>query len=184
MRIIAGAARGTPLVVPHSGVRPTSDRVREAIFSSLAERLPGASVLDLFAGSGALGLEAASRGAATVSFVERSPQVIAALEKNIVNVQKNPLLKTEFRVLRGNVFRRLHKLNQQFSLIFADPPYGVAAQLLVSDGKLPPLLEASGIFVLESAKRAPAHGMRPIIWQVARENVYGDTRVTFLTHQR
>jgi 16S rRNA (guanine966-N2)-methyltransferase len=179
VRIIAGAAKGTVLAVPRGGnVRPTSDRVREAIFSSLGDRVTGASVLDLFAGTGALGLEAASRGAASVIFVERSPQAVAVLEKNVLSVRRSPGVKTEVRVLRGNVFRQLAKLNRQFSIIFADPPYGAAAQLLLADDLLPGLLAPGAVLVLESAKRDLLRIEAP--WQIGRENIYGDTRVTFI----
>src|SRR6202162_180441 len=83
MRVIAGSAGGIHLAVPRRGVRPTMDRVKAAIFSSLADQVIGASVLDLFAGSGGLGIEALSRGAASVLFVEEDRQSIAAIEKNL-----------------------------------------------------------------------------------------------------
>src|SRR5712691_9622988 len=83
MRVIAGRAGGVPLISPKNGVRPTMDRVKEAIFSSLGEMVKGARVLDLFAGTGALGIEALSRGAATAIFVDEDRQSIAAIEKNL-----------------------------------------------------------------------------------------------------
>src|ERR687887_365934 len=83
MRVIAGSAGGIRLIVPKKGVRPTMDRVKAAIFSSLGEAVIGANVLDLFAGSGALGIEALSRGASSAVFVEEDRQSIAAIEKNL-----------------------------------------------------------------------------------------------------
>src|ERR1700694_5980881 len=89
MRVIAGSAGGIHLTVPQRGVRPTMDRVKAAIFSSLADQVIGAPVLDLFAGSGGLGIEALSRGAASVLFVEEDRQSIAAIEKNLAKTKLN-----------------------------------------------------------------------------------------------
>ncbi len=174
MRIIAGIAKGMTLVAPRGDARPTSDRVREAIFSSLGERVVGATVLDLFAGSGALGLEAASRGASTVTFVENARASLDALEKNVSMFRRGREVTCEFRVLHADAFR-LPVLGGTFSLIFADPPYGDAAQKLLA---LPLPLASDGVFALESAKRnvlTPGEA-----WSVKREAVYGDTRVSFL----
>jgi len=106
MRIIAGLARGMPLVVPRGSVtRPTSDRVREAIFSSLGDRVVGASVVDLFAGTGALGLEAASRGARSVTFVEQNRAALQSLEKNVAEFVRRGGIEPV--VVREDVFRYL-----------------------------------------------------------------------------
>src|SRR5437899_5142491 len=114
MRIIAGIAKGMVLAVPkRAEVRPTSDRVREAIFSSLGDRVIDADVLDLYAGTGALGLEAASRGARAVTFVERS---VDAIQKNLTTFQRNRGVVCEFEILRGNVFAHLKRLGRQFQL--------------------------------------------------------------------
>src|ERR1700747_1084551 len=119
MRVIAGSAGGIRLVVPKRGVRPTMDRVKAAIFSSLANRVIGARVLDLFAGSGALGIEALSRGATSVLFVEEDRQSIAAIEKNLART------KLTGRVRQQDVFKFLRSadLPDGFDIIFADPPY-------------------------------------------------------------
>jgi 16S rRNA (guanine(966)-N(2))-methyltransferase RsmD len=174
MRIIAGIAKGMTLIAPRGDARPTSDRVREAIFSSLGERVVGTTVLDLFAGSGALGLEAASRGASTVTFVENARASLDAIERNLEMFQRNRNTTCKFRVLRADAFR-LTVLGETFSLIFADPPYGGAAQKLLT---LPLPLADGGVFVLESAKRdALTVGEA---WSVKHEAIYGDTRVSFL----
>ena len=119
MRVIAGSAGGIQLNVPSRGVRPTMDRVKEAIFSSLGEAVIGARVLDLFAGSGALGIEALSRGATSVLFVDEDRQSTMAIEKN--------LAKTKFRarVTGQDVFKFLKRYSstENFGIIFADPPY-------------------------------------------------------------
>ena len=181
MRIIAGIAKGMPLVVPRSGVRPTADRIREAIFSSLGDRLAGARVLDLFAGTGALGLEAASRGAESVTFVENARGALESLERNLKGFGRNRDVNCCFSVIRAEVKPQLHKLvnaGEPFSLIFADPPYGVAAQELLLDENLPWLPAGNGLFVLESAKREALSASKP--WELVRVAIYGDTRVSFL----
>lgn len=181
MRIIAGIAKGLPLAVPRSGVRPTADRIREAIFSSLGARVIGAGVLDLFAGTGAIGLEAASRGANSVLVVEQSRTALSAIEKNVAAFSKNPGAGCAINVARGDVFaklRQLHVADQTFALIFADPPYGDVANQLLADAHLPMVLAADGLLILESGKRDAVSVETP--WRLVREAVYGDTRVSNL----
>ncbi len=181
MRIIAGIAKGMPLAVPRAGVRPTADRIREAIFSSLGERVAGASVLDLFAGTGAFGLEAASRGAQSVLFVENAPAALKSLQPNMETFARNREIRCELSVHRTEVFTQLRKLaraDRKFSLIFADPPYGDTARSLLVDQNLPGVISETGILVLESAKRDALEVNPP--WELVREAVYGDTRVSFL----
>ncbi len=129
MRIIAGEWRGRPIRAPKGRkVRPTTDRVREAWMAALGDRIPGARVLDLFAGSGALGLEALSRGASEVVFVEKSHASLQSLEKNIEILGASP----RCRIVRSHVFRFLDQTETgAFDLALADPPYdrGFAAML-------------------------------------------------------
>ncbi len=181
MRIIAGLAKGMPLFAPRSGVRPTVDRVREAIFSSLGGRVVGARVLDLFAGTGALGLEAASRGAESVTFVENARGVLDCLERNLETFKRNREVSCTLSVISAEVepqLRKLAGLGASFSLIFADPPYGEAAQELLRDESLPRLPAGDGLFVLESPKREALTVSKP--WELVREATYGDTCVSFL----
>ena len=119
MRVIAGSAGGIQLHVPKRGVRPTMDRVKAAIFSSLGNAVIDAHVLDLFAGSGALGIEALSRGAASVFFVDEDRQSIAAIEKNLGKA------RFQARVREQDVFEFLKRFSssERFEIIFADPPY-------------------------------------------------------------
>jgi 16S rRNA (guanine966-N2)-methyltransferase len=121
MRIVAGRFGGRRLVVPKdSRVRPTADRVREAWMSILGDELPGARVLDLFAGSGALGLEALSRGAASATFVELNAPSLHALQQNIEAVAVNEAVT----VHRGDALRYAERLTSgEFDLVLADPPY-------------------------------------------------------------
>jgi 16S rRNA (guanine966-N2)-methyltransferase len=121
MRIVAGQFGGRRLTIPRdTRVRPTADRVREAWMSILADALPGARVLDLYAGSGALGLEALSRGAASADFVELNPPSLRALEANLAALQVGP----RTRVHRGDALRYAERLEPgAYDVAFADPPY-------------------------------------------------------------
>ena len=175
MRIIAGLARGLPLAVPRGdATRPTSDRVREAIFSSLGARVPDAVVLDLFAGTGALGLEALSRGAQSAVFVERARAALDCLAKNLAGLKPAPVAQ----VVRGEVLRELPHLTGPFTLIFADPPYGTDCGPVLEMVRHRGLLAAAGLFVLESAKRDAL--VFPANWRLHREAIYGDTRVSYV----
>lgn len=130
VRIIAGRWGGRRILVPPGArVRPTSDRVREAWMSILGPELQGARVLDLFAGSGALGLEALSRGAAHVTFVESEPRVLRVLRANLGALGAGP----DSQVVRADGIRFLHEAEpERYDLVFADPPYarGLADETL------------------------------------------------------
>ena len=180
MRVIAGSAGGIQLTVPQRGVRPTMDRVKAAIFSSLADQVIGARVLDLFAGSGALGIEALSRGAASALFVEENSAAVAAIERNLART------KLEGHVRKQEVFAFLRSAQGRdpFRIIFADPPYeksksgGEFTQLLLENVSLAEMLEPTGIFVLE---KRPGEKMRPTpLWEIIRAREYGATEVLFL----
>jgi 16S rRNA (guanine966-N2)-methyltransferase len=182
MRVIAGSAGGIHLTVPRRGVRPTMDRVKAAVFSSLADQVIGAPVLDLFAGSGGLGIEALSRGAASVLFVEEDRQSIRAIEKNLA---KTNLIG---RVRQQDVFDFLRRSSfaEKFRIIFADPPYEKTksgerfTERLLANAALAQLLESGGVFVLEKrpAERVPDTEL----WNVIRVKTYGATEVLFLRH--
>ena len=181
MRIIAGLAKGMTLAVPRTGVRPTTDRIREAVFSSLGGRVVGARGLELFAGPGALGLEAASRGAESVMFVENARGALECLGRNLEAFRRNRDVTCTFSVARTAVesqVRALAVAGESYSLIFADPPYGGPAQALLRDTTLPQLLASDGWFVLESAKRDTLAVSGA--WELVRGAVYGDTQVNFL----
>ena|SRR5947209_8239940 len=181
MRVIAGRAGGLALVSPKAGVRPTMDRVKAAIFSSLGDMVIGARVLDLFAGTGALGIEALSRGAESVLFVEQDRQAIAAIEKNLNKTRLSGRIRNVdvFEFLKNSVAR-----DDRFRIIFADPPYEKTqsgedfTQKLLSDPVLPTLIESAGIFVLE--KRPAENLPDTVFWNVSRQKTYGATEVLFL----
>jgi 16S rRNA (guanine966-N2)-methyltransferase len=181
MRVIAGTAGGIRLDVPKNGTRPTMDRVKAAIFSSLGAEVVDARVLDLFSGSGALGIEALSRGAASAMFVDEDRQSVATIEKNLAKT------KLQGRVRRQEVFELLKRasLTETFQIIFADPPYeksktgeGYTDKLLANQ-TLPRLLEPNGIFVLE--KRPSEVTPQTKSWHIVRRKKYGATEVLFLS---
>jgi 16S rRNA (guanine966-N2)-methyltransferase len=182
MRIVAGTAGGVPIFVPKGpDVRPTMDRVRAAIFSSLAELVPGARVLDLFAGTGALGLEALSRGAAEAVLIEKDARAIRTIERNLAATKVSGA-----KVIESDVFSYLDRLAPpgNFELIFADPPYAKKAgerdftPELLASASLHAALAPGGIFVLEHLPGAKLPlGTR---WECTRQRKYGATEVAFL----
>lgn len=177
MRIIAGTHRGTRLKEPANVTRPTSDRVREAIFNVLRHVTPDARVLDLFAGTGALGLEALSRGAASCLFVDNDSQALHCLRQNILHT-KFPATKT----LEGDAIRFVEgqRNPQLFDLIFADPPYfrsggpDFASPLLTAPLPLAP----DGIFVLEVEAERELPDALPFLTLIKRKN-YGKTSILY-----
>jgi 16S rRNA (guanine966-N2)-methyltransferase len=174
MRVIAGSAKGRRLVAPRGkGTRPTSDRVREALFSALQDRLPQARVADLYAGSGALGIEALSRGAATATFVERARGAHTAIKDNLERTG----LALDAAVIHGDVRTALrHGLpGGPFDIVFLDPPYTIddlelaeVLRLLVSS------LADGAVVIVERARRA-APPRWPESLRPGDERRYGDT---------
>ena len=183
MRVVAGRAGGIPLKVPRTELRPTMDVVKGAIFSSLGECVSGARVLDLFAGSGSLGIEALSRGAAWASFVEKDRRAAVVIEENLL---KTRLDGEPHEVRVGDVFSFLdrHGGGPRFDLVFADPPYAkvpgerdFTPELMASEG-LRRVLAEGGLFVLEfrPGDRLPLGSW----WECVRQRRYGGTEVAWL----
>jgi 16S rRNA (guanine966-N2)-methyltransferase len=178
LRLTGGQLGGRRLRAPRSGVRPTSDRVRESLFARLGD-LEGAAVLDLFAGTGALGFEALSRGAAALVCVERSRGTLAVLRANVVSLG----VDSSTRVMAGDAIaavRRLGRAGEQFDLVLVDPPYaseaaGGVLEALVEAGVLAP----GAVVVLE---RSRSHSL-PVVAGLGQldERRYGDTLITRFT---
>jgi len=205
MRVVGGLWRGRPLAAPAGrGTRPTSDRVREAVFDVLTalpearlagagEPLAGHVCLDLFAGSGALGIEALSRGAVACTFVERDRQARRVLEGNLARLEVSsarrrsdgapeaaPKGAPPARVVGADYRQALtadaHR-GERYTLLFVDPPYEMYAEIQpVLAALLQPVLAPRAVLVVETSARTRAE----LPWRVAREKRYGDTRVTFL----
>lgn len=181
MRVIAGRAKGTRLKVPKRVTRPSTDRLREALFSILSWRVPEAQVLDLFAGSGALGIEALSRGAARGVFVESNWNAGKVIEENLAKAG----LRGEAgaaTVLSRDVFEVLPTLASTFDLVFADPPYASTgeddlAMRLLQEASLPSRVRAEGLLVLEveSGREAPVAAP----WKLLDSRKYGSSAILF-----
>ncbi len=171
MRVVAGAYRGRLLRAPRgANTRPTSDRVREALFSMLAS-VEGLAVLDLFAGSGALGIEALSRGAAQVTFVDSDATAATVIRRNLseLGVAADVIQLSAVRALACTPIA-----DRQYDLVFLDPPYRLASSLGDELSRaLPPVLSDQARVVAESDRRSPLELELPLL----RERRYGDTLI-------
>jgi 16S rRNA (guanine966-N2)-methyltransferase len=184
-RIIAGFAGSLALTVPRSGTRPTSDRVREAIFSALEARdlVAGARVLDLYAGSGALGLEAASRGAAEVTLVDRAREAGAVARRNAERVGRAAPAADAPRIrsIVQPVQAFLAGAAGGWDLVFLDPPYDLAGAELVDDLLLlAPRVAPDAVIVVERSARDPEPAW-PAGLALDRRTSYGETAVFWLS---
>jgi len=181
VRVVAGSAKGVRLAPVPEGVRPVSDRAREGLFSSLGARVPGARVLDLFAGTGALGIEALSRGAAHAVFVERAPAAAAALYENLelARVAEHATVAPR-AVLSFLKDADAAAVGGPFDLVFLDPPYEVGSpdldEILRRTGE-GALLSEGWTVMLTRDKKSSTYVI-PVHWAVARELRYGDSLLT------
>ena len=185
-RIIAGSARGRKIAVPAEGTRPTSDRAREGLFSALNARLefPGARVLDLFAGSGALGLEAASRGADRVALVDASQEACEIIRGNAAVLAD---VDAQIDVVAASALDYVARTGERFDLVLADPPYAVGndelAELL---DQLPRVLNPDAMVVIErevrSAEAPWPEGFVPNTQKLKRRT-YGKARMDMANYR-
>lgn len=179
MRIIGGRSRGLTLRTPKGlFLRPTADRVRESVFNILVS-VKGRSFLDLYAGSGSVGLEAVSRGAARVVLVEKNRSCVDAIRRNIARIGEGiPCEVIGASVEKG--VRRLRDRGESFDIVFADPPYekGYVEKTLSLLRREPLLAGDSGVFILQhSARERPEGEQAPFV--LMRRNRYGETEVSF-----
>ena len=180
MRLAGGNRARTTIVAPKGKkTRPTGAKVREAMFGILAQRVEGARVLDLFAGSGALGLEAMSRGAASVVFVDDDANAVMTIRRNAVRVVPD---SERWRIMPMQAMRALRALRGTFDIVLVDPPYdrGAGDELRLMMQKS--LLHSDGIAVIEhTSQSAPA---LPDSLEVVKKAKYGDTALTFAVARR
>lgn len=177
-RIVAGWAGSLPLAVPPTGTRPTGERAREALFSMLAARgaVEGAAVLDLYAGSGALGLEALSRGAASAVFVEQSPRAARVLRDNLARLRRAAPGPVAAEVVQRSVATHLPTAAGA-DLVLSDPPYDLSEADVARDlAGVARVLAPGGLAVLERAARSPAPPAPPGL-EAAGSRRWGDTAV-------
>jgi 16S rRNA (guanine966-N2)-methyltransferase len=180
MRVIAGSAKGVRLAAVPRGVRPVSDRAREGLFSSLRGEVAGASVLDLFAGTGALAIEALSRGADHAVLVERDRAALGAIRENLARTR----LGGRAEVVAADVGRfvsRLEPARERFDLVLADPPYDAPA------GDVSSLVRqvverwaGPGSVVAVTRRSQSSMPVIPVHWLVSRRLEYGDTAVLLI----
>ena len=179
MRVIAGSAKKRVLTVPRGWTgRPTADRVKEALFSILGDRVMDSSFLDIFAGIGNVGIEALSRGAVKCVFIEQEPKAVQAIKKNLALTG----FQDRCRIVKNKALEGINKLSarkEQFSIIFLDPPYGFGHEVMIIE-KLAEeaLLLPGGVVISESSKREEI----PIViggFVMTRQERYGDTMLSF-----
>ncbi len=182
MRIIAGKAKGTPLKVPKGEVRPTQDRVREALFSILGELVQGARVLDLFSGSGSVGLEALSRGAMSARMVDASGESCHIAQKNMQRAKLSG-----GQISQSDCLTFVRRDHGRYDLIFADPPYckSIADRDMIAElmnDRLAELLTDDGYFIAEAQV---GYGVGDALsrefegWQLVDERCYGKNTILF-----
>ncbi|MGI6678762.1 MAG: 16S rRNA (guanine(966)-N(2))-methyltransferase RsmD [Dehalobacterium sp.] len=176
MRVISGDAKGRKLKAPKGlDTRPTSDRVKEAIFNVLAAKIPCSSVLDVFAGTGGLGIEALSRGAKLAHFIEKDRDAALIVKHNLLHTGLN----AHAQVFQGDFTYLLGKLKEKYDLIFLDPPYhqGLVRQavsLIIKHG----LLKEHGVIIIETGTKEKELPQEEEI-ALVKESVYGDTSVLY-----
>jgi 16S rRNA (guanine(966)-N(2))-methyltransferase RsmD len=174
VRIVGGEARGRRLrAVPGDSTRPTSDRVRQSLFDLLGQRMDGLAVLDLYAGTGAMALEALSRGASNAVLIEKEARACGVIHGNVADLG----LEARCQVIRDELPGALGRLRGKFDLVFSDPPYALRASQAVLDGlSANDLLAPGARAVLEMDRREETPAC-PQGLHIAADRRYGDTRV-------
>ena len=177
MRVISGSAKGVQLqAVPGSGTRPITDRVKGAVFDILGDSIVDSQVLDLFAGTGSVGIEALSRGAAQVVFVEKHPKAISTIRTNL----RRAALMADARVVKADVFKFLTLAVQPFDLIYVAPPQYQAlwSKTLLALDAVPEWLDPSGLAIVQIFPKE----MEPVSLtslQLSEQRKYGSTLLCF-----
>jgi len=179
MRIIAGIAGGVKLeALKNAGVRPTTDRVRESLFNMLTPRLEGCRFLDLYAGTGANGMEALSRGAAHAAFVDGSRQAVELIERNLQKTRLGDDAAIMLKTL-PNAIEDTLQFEAPYDIVFADPPYGYEDITgLLAAVTANRIIDAGGVLVLEH-HRKQTFGEEISGLTITRSKVYGDSALSF-----
>lgn len=180
MRIITGRARGLKLTTPKNyDVRPTADRVKESVFNIIGSKITGAQVLDLFAGTGNLGLECWSRGAEHIVFTDMSRESLRLVQSNIAKCRA----EADTETICGDACQlidRLYKKGLRFDFIFADPPYNKGlVQKVIAALAQSPLLNDGGYLIAEHSSHDEL-GVLPPQFELVRCGTYGETKISFI----
>ena len=174
MRIIAGTLKGRRIDAPDwPGLRPTSDRLRETLFNVLAPRIEGARFLDAYAGTGAVGIEALSRGAAHVTFVEQDRRAQELIQSNLSRCG----VENRYAIIRAGFTGAAKRLGDGFDVLFLDPPYG-AAELAQALDTAAPLVTNGALLIIEHARRDAAAAQMTGL-ELTRDLVQGDSVLSF-----
>ena len=175
MRIISGKLKGRKLIVPKTGLRPTTDRVRESLFNILGP-MTGFSCLDLYAGSGAIGIEALSRGAKSAVFVEKDLRASGIIRKNLINFKVTGIVESITAIKYLNSFYK--KNMKPFDFIFIDPPYySEADKKLLEESLNCGIISENGVIIYEQSARESNPGLKN--FNLFRSEKYGETRLLF-----
>lgn len=182
MRIITGRARGLQLTTPKNmDVRPTADRVKESLFNIIGSKIIGAAVLDLFAGTGNLGLESWSRGAEKITFIDESRESLRLVESNI----KKCRAQADCTVIKGNAVHVIERLSAQglrFDFAFCDPPYNKGWILkIITAATAHPVLNSGGYLVVERSQHEVITEL-PAQFELVRSEKYGETFIDFICY--
>lgn len=182
MRVIAGKARRHNLLSPSGlDVRPTTDRTKETLFNILNMNIYNAHFLDLFSGSGAIGIEALSRGAKQTIFVEHNSEALKCIEKNLENTK----LKDSALIHKTDVFSGLKKLNIKFDIIFMDPPYNKGyEERIIPILEQYNLLEDDGMIVCESSIETSFDFIKNTSFEISKEKLFRTNKFTFLQKKK
>lgn len=180
MRVISGSARGKALeAVPGMDTRPTTDKVKESVYNILQFRVIGASMLDLFAGTGQMGIEALSRGASRAVFVDQAPKAVSVIRRNIAAARVQPRAE----IMQAEYHQALERLRgQKFDIIFLDPPYGgERLNSALKAVELFDILSTNGIIICESSVEDEI--ICPDSFLVRKTYQYGTIRLTAMEHK-
>lgn len=179
MRVIAGKARSLPLVtIPGEDTRPTTDRIKETLFNMLQSRIPGCRFLDMFAGSGAIGIEALSRGAASAVFVEKNRKACACIRKNLAFTK----LEESGKLLETDIAQALRLLEggDPFDIIFMDPPYSSDSEFQALEYlKNSSLCSSDTLIIVEASLKKDYSGAASSGFEIIREKKYKTNKHVF-----
>ena len=181
MRVIAGSARTVPLITPTGlETRPTSDRIKETLFNMLQGYVEGASFLDLFAGSGQIGVEALSRGADFAAFIEKSDEAVKCIKHNVNKTKFNDkALVLKMEVLSG--IRTLEIEKKKFDIIFVDPPYGQGFEKSILNALIDStILDEDAIIIVEASKNTDFLYINELGLKIVKDKLYKNNRHLFL----
>lgn len=184
MRIISGACKGRKLFVPKGlSLRPTSDHVKETLFNIIAADIPRSTVLDAFAGTGNIGIEALSRGAERVVFIEKSPAHVRVLRRNLAMCELESLSEV-YCGDANKILLKFHKLNRQFDIIYLDPPYRQTNMLQDMLERLldSALIRETGMIIAEHAHSFTPRDLKSA-WVLSDRRCLGDTTLSFYRNQ-